>query len=234
VAQKRNKVESTLIILTRNEICGVQSVLGKIPFKKIDEYFAVDFKSTDGTVEYFRTNNVPVIKQVTPGRGEAFRLAAKKAKGKYLIFFSPDGNEDPNDIPKLVELLRKGNDLAIGSRFMKGSRNEEDDQLLKFRAWANQGFTFIMKALWGGEVTDSINGYRAITRDAFHRLHLDASGFAIEFQMTMRALKLKLKIAEIPTKEGNRIGGQSGSTALPTGIMFLKVLWREIKIGKNF
>lgn len=234
MALKKKTVESTLIVLTRNEIEGVKAVLKKIPLKKVDEYFAVDYNSTDGTVEYFKKNKFPVVKQVTPGRGEAFRLAAKRAKGKYLIFFSPDGNEDPNDIPKLVELLRKGNDLAIGSRFMKGSRNEEDDQVLKFRAWANQGFTLIMKLLWGGKVTDSINGYRAITEEAFNRLHLDASGFAIEFQMTMRALKLKMKIAEIPTKEGNRIGGQSGSTALPTGIMFLKVLWREIKIGKNF
>jgi glycosyltransferase involved in cell wall biosynthesis len=234
MAAKKKPIESTLIILTRNEIEGVKAVLKRIPLQSVDEYFAVDFNSTDGTVEYFKKNKIPVVKQIKPGRGEAFRLAAKKAKGKYLLFFSPDGNEDPRDIPKLINLLKKGNDLAIGSRFIKGARNEEDDQIIKLRAWANQAFTLIMKIIWGGTVTDSINGYRAITKTAFNRLHLDATGFAIEFQMTMRALKLKLKIAEIPTKEGNRIGGQSGSAAIPTGIMFLKVLWREIKIGKDF
>ena len=52
--------------------------------------------------------------------------------------------------------------------------------------------------------------------------------------MTIRALKLKMKIAEIPTMEGNRIGGESGSKAIPTGIKFIKCLIREIRIGTDF
>lgn len=227
-------VQTTLVILTRNEITGLKSLIRKIPFEKVDEYFAVDYKSTDGTVEFFEKNKIPVVKQITPGRGEAFRLAVEKAKGEYIVFFSPDGNENPADIPRLINLLKQGNDLAIASRFTKNSRNEEDDSALKFRKWANQGFTLIARLVWGGKVTDSINGYRAITKTAFKRLHLDATGFAIEFQMSIRALKLKMKIAEIPTIEGNRIGGQSTSTALPTGFKFIRYLIREITIGTNF
>lgn len=227
-------VQTTLIILTRNEINGLKSLIKKIPFNSVDEYFAVDFKSTDGTVEFFKKLKIPVIHQETQGRGEAFRIAAQHAKGKYLIFFSPDGNEDPNDIIKLANLIKKGNDLVIASRFMNDSRNEEDDQTFKFRKWANQAFTLAVKLFWGGNVTDSINGYRAIRKDLFNQLHLDASGFAIEFQMTLRALKLKAKIAEIPTIEGNRIGGQSTASAIPTGLKVLRLLVREIVIGKNF
>jgi glycosyltransferase involved in cell wall biosynthesis len=227
-------LESTLVILTRNEINGVKTILKKIPFNSVDECFAVDYNSTDGTVEFFKKNKIRVIKQVIPGRGNAFKLAAQKAKGKYLIFFSPDGNEDPRDIPKLIRVLKQGNDLAIGSRFMKGSRNEEDDQFFKFRAWANQSFTLLANLIWGGKVMDSINGYRAIKKDLFNKLKLDASGFAIEYQMTIRCLKLKCKIAEIPTVEGNRIGGQSGSSAIPTGLTFIKLLFNELTIGKGF
>lgn len=227
-------VQTSLIILTRNEISGLKALIKKIPFEAVDEYFAVDYNSTDGTVEFFKKHGVPVVKQIEPGRGKAFSLAAKKAKGKYLIFFSPDGNENPSNIPQLVNLLKKGNDIAIASRFMKNSRNEEDDELLKFRKWANQLFSLAVRILWGGEVTDTINGYRAIRKNAFNKLHLDAAGFAIEFQMTIRALKLKMKIAEIPTVEGNRIGGQSTAYALPTGLKFIRFLLREIIIGKNF
>lgn len=227
-------IETTLVILTRNEISGLKSLIKKIPLKTVDEYFAVDYKSTDGTVEYFEKYKIPVVKQGKPGRGEAFRIAAKKAKGKYLIFFSPDGNEDPADISKLVKLIKGGNDLVIASRFMRQSRNEEDDQVLKFRKWANQAFTLGIRVVWGGKVTDSINGYRAIKKELFNKLSLDATGFAIEFQMTIRALKLKANIAEIPTIEGNRIGGQSTAIAIPTGLKVLKLFFREILIGTNF
>ena len=227
-------VQTTLIILTRNEIEGLKKIIRKIPFEAVDEFFAVDYQSTDGTVEFFEKISIPVIKQIAPGRAEAFYLGARHAKGKYLIFFSPDGNENPADIPKLIHLLKNGSDLAIASRFMKGSRNEEDDETLQFRKWANQMFTLFIKFIWGGNITDSINGYRGITKEAFKKIRLDAKGFAIEFQMTIRALKLGLKVTEIPTVEGNRIGGQSASYAIPTGLKFLRYLAREILIGRDF
>ncbi|MFC1626815.1 glycosyltransferase family 2 protein [Patescibacteria group bacterium] len=232
--KKHKNIETSLIILTRNEIQGVKATLDKIPFHTVDEYFAVDFKSTDGTVEYFHKNNIPVMKQIIPGRAEAFSIGAKKAQGKYLIFFSPDGNENPQDIPKLIALLKNGNDIAIASRFLPQSRNEEDDQLFKFRAWANQIFTLIVNMIWNGKLSDSINGYRAIRKSAYDTLRIDAKGFAVEFQMSIRALKQKMKIAEIPTIEGDRIGGQSTSTAIPTGLRFVGYLLREIWIGNNF
>ncbi len=227
-------VQTSLIILTRNEISGLKALIRKIPFELVDEFFAVDYKSTDGTVEFFQNNKIPVVKQNSPGRGKAFSIAANHARGKYLIFFSPDGNETPSDIRKLIDLIQKGNDIVIASRFMKNSRNEEDDKKFKIRKWANQFFSIAARIIWGGEVTDTINGYRAIRKDSFKKLHLDAAGFAIEFQMTIRALKLKMKIAEIPTIEGDRIGGQSTAYAIPTGIKFLRLLAKEIMIGKNF
>lgn len=227
-------VQTSLIILTRNEISGLKALIRKIPFEAVDEFFAVDYKSTDGTVEFFEKNGVPVVKQKSPGRGKAFSLAAKHAKGKYLVFFSPDGNENPSDIPRLINLLKEGNDLAIASRFMKNSRNEEDDQTIKARKWANQFFTLIVRLIWGGHVSDSINGYRAITKEAFKKLKVNATGFAIEYQMTIRALKSKMKVAEIPTIEGKRIGGQSTSYAIPTGFKFLSLIINEIMIGNRF
>lgn len=225
--------KTTLVILTRNEINGVKALIRKIPFEAVDQFFAVDYKSSDGTTEFFKKHQIPVIEQRIPGRGEAFKIAVNKAQGDLLVFFSPDGNENPADIPRLISLLKEGNDLVIASRFMKNSRNEEDDKVFKFRAWANMAFTIIVRLIWGGNVTDTINGYRAIRKNLFKKLNLDANGFAIEFQMTIRALKAGAKIAEIPTIEGNRIGGKSTSYAIPTGLKFIYYLVREFSPGKR-
>lgn len=227
------KIRISVVILTRNEIEGVKAIIPLLPHREDTEYFAIDYFSKDGTLEYFKKHHIPVIHQTRYGRGEAFKLAATHAKGNYLVFFSPDGNEDPRDIPKLISLLDAGADLAIASRFMAGSRNEENDQLFKFRAWANQGFTMLVNVFWRGHISDSINGYRAIRKDVFQKLHLDADGFAVEFQMTIRALKCDAVISEVPTKEGNRIGGQSTSFPIPTGITFLRYLLRELWLGKS-
>lgn len=214
----------------------MKALLSRIPFDTVDEYFLVDYRSSDGTVEFARSHKIPVIPQKKPGRAEAFRIGSRRARGKFLIFFSPDGNEDPKDIPHLIRLLEEGSDLVIASRFLAASRNEEDDMFFKWRAWANRGFTLLANIFFnrGKYITDTINGYRAIRKEVFDRLALDAQGFAIEYQMTIRAMKLGMEIAEIPTCEGARIGGTSTSYSIPTGIQFLGYLFSEVVRGRSF
>lgn len=223
---------ATVVVLTLNEIDGVTDVFPKLPLHAIDEILVVDGGSTDGTLEFFGARGVRVIRQERRGRGEAFRLAARHARHDFLVFFSPDGNEDPDDIPKLIGGLAAGHEMVIASRFMVGASSEDDDKFLfASRRWGNVLFTRLANVLCGRGrpcITDTINGYRAITREAFERLRPDAEGYAIEYQMSIRALQLGLRVHEIPTRESPRIGrGVSKLNAIPVGFRFLALLVRE-------
>ncbi len=79
-------MKSSLIILTLNEIEGVRTLYDRIPFDAADECFVVDGGSIDGTVEFFRERGIKVVSQEIKGRGEAFRIAVKRAEGDHLIF----------------------------------------------------------------------------------------------------------------------------------------------------
>ncbi len=228
----------SLAILTLNELEGARRLFDLIPFAAVDEAFVVDGGSTDGTREFVEGRGIPVVVQERPGRGEAFRVAVRRARGDLVVFFSPDGNEDPADIPKFRRYFASGYDLIIASRMMRGSRNEESDQFIKPRKWANQAFTLIAHLIWnpraltgGGYVTDSINGYRAIRRQAFDTLGLDVTDFTIEYQMTIRAIRRRLRIVEFPTREGPRIGGVSKVGSIDAGIRFSRTLLREVLSG---
>ena len=222
----------TVVVLTLNEIDGVTAMIPKLPMHCIDELLAVDGGSTDGTLDFFAARGLRVIKQAKRGRGEAFRLAVQHARHDRLIFFSPDGNEDPADIPRIIDGLAAGHDMVIASRFMPGARSEDDDKFLfASRRWGNLMFTWLVNVLCGRGSThiyDTINGYRGVTRAAFQRLAPDAEGYAIEFQMSIRALQLGMRVLEFPTQEAPRIGrGVSKLNAIPVGLKFLRLLIRE-------
>ncbi len=225
-----------LCLLTNNERPCLEQIFPLIPQPSsrtgFDDLVAIDGGSTDGTLEYYREHGVPVIGQSRRGRGDAFLLAFEQIETDAYIFFSPDGNEDAQDLPKFKPLLESGADLVIASRMMRGAENEEDIHFLKPRKWANNALNFLANSFFrkiGPYVTDSINGYRAITRHAAQELTLDALDYTIEYQMTIRAFKKRAAIVEFPTREGQRAAGVSGVASFPTGIRFLRRLWMELR-----
>lgn len=224
-----------LCILTRNERDCLDIVFPKVPSPSVeagfDAVYVVDGGSTDGTVEFFRERGIEVLNQSRRGRGQAFQIAFASIDADAYIFFSPDGNEDTADLPKFRKYLEQGTDLVIASRMMKGARNEEDSQVLRLRKWANNVFNLAANLAFrrqGSYISDSINGYRAITRSAASRLKLDAEDYTIEYQMTMRALKARMRIAEFSTIEGERVAGETQAQSIPTGLRFIRAFWREL------
>jgi hypothetical protein len=179
---------------------------------------------------------VPEPRATSPlGAGDAasVRRSAKVDTDGY-IFFSPDGNEDVKDLNRFKPLLQSGADVVIASRMMKGAVNEEDGHLLRPRKWANNAFNLMVNLLFrksGPYITDSINGFRAITRETARLLQLDALDYTIEYQMTIRSLKKRRRIVEFPTTEAARIAGETGAPSIPTGLRFIKRLWAEWTAG---
>lgn len=226
-------MKPSLIIFTRNEMEGIRAIFPKIPFDAVDEVIAVDGHSTDGSVEYLRSKGVKVISQQKPGRGNAMIEGARQTSGHIIIFLSSDGNEDPADIPLLIEKL-KSSDIAVASRFMKGGHSDDSDDRLLIRKFGNKFFTFLINLVWGTNVTDSTNGLRAIWRSAWDKLGIDSPYHEAEFQMTIRAGKLGMRIGEIPTVERLRVGGRRYASTTKMAWTFTKFFLREIWIGNSF
>jgi glycosyltransferase involved in cell wall biosynthesis len=228
--------KKSLVILTFNEIEATPKIWDTIPLSGADEVFCVDGGSTDGTIEFMKSKGIRVVVQDRRGRGRGFQLGVREAQGEHIVFFSTDGNEDPNDILKLFALLEEGYDMAIASRMMPGAFNEEDVHLWRPRKWVNNAFTLGANLLFNRRqaLTDTINGYRGVSKAAFERMGIDVDGFDVEFTMSIRAMKLGLRVAEFPTREGARVGGVSTAESWKTGVVFVKRFLHEMRIGDRF
>ncbi|HMK82978.1 MAG TPA: glycosyltransferase family 2 protein [Candidatus Bathyarchaeia archaeon] len=147
-------MRTSLIIFTRNEIDGIKGIFPRIPIATVDETIAIDGHSTDGTIEYLRSKEIEVIPQTKMGRGNAAIEGVQHTTGDILIFLSSDGNENPDDIPKLIEKLQNA-DVAVASRFMKGGQSDDSDDPLRIRRFGNRLVTFLVNIFWRAGVTDS-------------------------------------------------------------------------------
>ena len=114
----------TLLIPTLNEIEGMRQIMPMIDRSWVSQILVADGGSTDGTVEYARSQGYDVFVQERKGIRHAYIEAMKHIKGDVIITFSPDGNSLPALIPSLIQKLHEGYDMVDASELVdeyKGS-----------------------------------------------------------------------------------------------------------------
>ena len=205
---------TALIITTLNEIVGVKKIVPKIKKEWLDEIIFVDGGSTDGTIEEAKRMGFKVIIQKQKGHGAAVLEGVNAIKSDNFILFGPDGNDEPEKIPELIEKIEEGYDQVLATRFGKGSVNLDAGIIDTF---GNKMFTFLANVFFGGYWTDTLNESRIISKKAFQELNFDAMDLSSTQQMSIRGLKRRQKICEILGNEGERIGGVRKMKPLPVG-----------------
>lgn len=227
---------ATLVLLSWNEAEALQKLLPQIDFELFDEVMAVDAGSSDGTPELYAARGIRCVTQERHGRGEAMRLGERLAQTDDVVFFSSDGNEDPADLPRILDELEAGHDLVICGRFvLPGSCVDLSDDPLRLRQLGSMTFSLLARWIWGAKVWDACNGYRGFRVEAMRKLKLDSVYNDIEYQSTIRAQKLGLRIREIPTRELLRMGGEHkpSATTWRLGWRTGRCLLREIWLGSR-
>ena len=215
-----------IIILTLNEIDGVKIILPKIKKEWADEIVVIDGGSTDGTIEECKKMGFEVIKQKNKGHGGAILDGVQSTNSDVIVIFGPDGNHAKKIDKEIRKLVDEGYDQVVISRFGKGSENLDAGLIDGF---GNKMFTFIANVIFNGNMTDTLNESRSITRKAFKELKFDAMQLDSTFQMSIRGMKRKQKIFEIVGNEGRRIGGKRKMKPIPTGCRLIKRILIEWK-----
>lgn len=219
----------SLVIPVRNEARNVAWVLEQIT-DDVDEIILVDGNSTDATVITARSYrpDIKVVSQQGSGKGDALRTGFHAATGDVIVMMDADGSMAPQEILHYLHFLSNGYDFVKGSRFIAGGGSLD---ITPFRRAGNKFLLAVFNSLFDSELTDLCYGFCAFHRRYLDLLALEATGFEIEAEMTVRASQVGLRIAEVPSMEMPRRYGKSNLHAIRDGIRVLRTVLRFHRSG---
>jgi glycosyltransferase involved in cell wall biosynthesis len=145
----------------------------------------------------------------TYGRGpaNAIRYGIDSASAETVVVTMADGCDDPRQVDDLTRLVERGVVVAAASRYMPGGQ-QVGGPLLKSLLSRVAGRSLFFCARIG--TRDATNSFKAYNRDFVRQVGIESRhGFEIGLELTAKARRLGLPVAEIPTIWLDRQAGVS-------------------------
>lgn len=166
--------------------------------------------STIPAVEKFAADEDRVRVVVnTYGRGpaHAIRFGIDQAQAPVAVVTMADGSDDPRQIDALARLVERGVVVAAASRYTAGGQ-QVGGPLLKGMLSRTAGRSLRRLARVG--TRDATNSFKAYSTEFIRTVGIHStSGFEIGLELTAKARRLRLPVAEIPTIWLDREVGES-------------------------
>lgn len=142
---------------------------------------------------------------------------------QQLVEMDADASHRPEQLPGLLEAVRRGADLAIGSRWIP--RGAVHDWPVH-RLLLSRGANLYVQLLLGLGVADATAGYRVFRAELLEDLiatDIASQGYCFQIDMTRRARDLGAVIAEVPIDFDERTAGASKMSSSIVREALLKV-----------
>jgi dolichyl-phosphate beta-glucosyltransferase len=165
------------------------------------EIIVVDDGSPDDTAAVARTLPVRLISyQPNRGKGGAVKEGMLAAAGRYVLFTDADQSTPISEVQKLLEKLRGGFDMAIGSRAVPGAEVREPQAW--YRALAGKLFGLGTRLFAIRGIHDTQCGFKAMTREVAQNVfpQVTSCSAIFDIEMLLVATRQGYRIAEVPVR----------------------------------
>src|SRR5438128_4907543 len=148
------------------------------------EVIVADNGSSDRSITRAQAAGARVVRVPRRGYGAALHAGFLVARGRLLIMGDADLSYDFRDIPVFIaEQKRTQADMVIGDRFH--GCIEPGAMPWTHRMIGNPLISWTIRCFFGAPVNDCYCGLRLITREAYRRLHMTATGMEYALEMVV-------------------------------------------------
>ena len=213
-----HKRKAVVMIPTYNERENIEALITEILALDVDLSVVVaDDNSPDGTGE--------IVQKMAESDGRVHALIRKKRRGRgsggidgfkeslklspdFLIEMDGDFSHQPKHIPALLEAC-KDYDLVIGSRFVKGGKDQDRNVVRRIITFFVRGF---IRRKFRIPVRDVSSGFRCFKRKVLEEIDLDdliSVNPSIVLEILYKAHLLDFTIKEVPIEFIDRTRGKT-------------------------
>ncbi|MBO6939941.1 MAG: glycosyltransferase [Deltaproteobacteria bacterium] len=220
---ERPTVDVVIPALDEEEALG--AVIAAIP-DTARRVIVADNGSTDRTAEVAANAGAEVIREPERGYGAACLAALAHLAADppdVVVFLDGDGSDDPSELDLLLDPLRSGAALVIGSR----TRGDSERGSLT----APQRVGNALACRWihwvYGERFSDLGPFRAIRWEALEALQMRDRNWGWTVEMQLAAARRGIPCAEVAVRYRNRRGGRSKVSGTIRGSVSAgaKILW---------
>ena len=193
-----NKVNIYIVVPAYNEENSISGVIGDLRKHNFNNIIVVDDGSTDDTNIVAKKDGAVVIKHpINLGQGTAVKTGTDYALllgAEIIVTFDADGQHLAKDLDNLVKpLINNEVEVALGSRFLDNNSNVPWLKKIFLK-----GGTLLLFLMYGIMLTDTHNGFRALSRSAAEKIHIRSREMEHASEILEEIKIKKIRYKEIP------------------------------------
>jgi hypothetical protein len=234
-ANEVKKPSVSVIVPARNEAGNILNILARTPeMGRGTELVFVEGHSRDNTytaieraMAAYPERNCQLLRQGGVGKGDAVRLGFARAKGEVLMILDADLTVPPEDLPRFFEALHSGK-----GEFINGVRlvyPMEKEAMRFLNLVGNKFFSLAFSWLLGQSIKDTLCGTKVLWKRDYEAIAANRAYFGDfdpfgDFDLLFGAVKLNLKITDLPIRYRERTYGSTNIQRWTHGWLLLKMV----------
>lgn len=225
----------SIIVAAKNEAGNIKKIIADLPtIGKFTELIFVEGGSFDNTFEIIKQEAAAykgdkIIRfaiQDGQGKGDAVRKGFDMATGDVLLIYDADMTVPADEIPRFYEAI-----VTNKADFINGSRlvyPMEKQSMRLMNIFGNKFFSFVFSYIFGQGLKDTLCGTKVLRRKDYEDIKKNRSFFGDfdpfgDFDLLLGAIKLNLKIIDLPVHYKERKYGRTNISRWRHGWLLLKM-----------
>lgn len=166
------------------------------------DIYVYDNNSTDHTDDVARAAGAIVRYEYRQGKGNVIRTMFREIDADCYLMIDGDDTYPAENAREMVDLvLKKHVDMVVGDRL---SATYFTENKRPFHNLGNRTVKGLVNAIFKGDVSDIMTGYRAFSYQFVKSFPVISKGFEIETEMTIHALDKNLSIRSVKVEYRDR------------------------------